>query len=76
MYSLAMYQLVAMCDEAAHQASTTPFTVDQAHTVLRHHVASPGEGRPASGRGAAHSGCRRPQRAGAEQATVIGDGHA
>ncbi|MGW4844889.1 hypothetical protein [Nocardia brasiliensis] len=37
--SLAMYQLIAMCDESAHQAPSVPFTVVQAHTVMRYHVA-------------------------------------
>ncbi|MEU2035933.1 hypothetical protein [Nocardia amamiensis] len=37
--SLAMYQLVAMCDEAAHQVPSVPFTISQAHTVMRYHVA-------------------------------------
>ncbi|MBF6259883.1 hypothetical protein IU468_26755 [Nocardia farcinica] len=39
MHSLAMYHLVAMCDEAAHQAPVVPFTIEQAHTVMRYHVA-------------------------------------
>ncbi|MGN2635061.1 hypothetical protein ACTD5D_02460 [Nocardia takedensis] len=39
MHSLAMYQLIAMCDETAHQAPVLPFTVEQAHTVMRYHVA-------------------------------------
>jgi hypothetical protein len=39
MHSLAMYQLVAMCDERAHKAPDVPFTVAQAHTVIRYHVA-------------------------------------
>ncbi|MGV9751131.1 hypothetical protein [Nocardia farcinica] len=39
MHSLAMYQLVAMCDESAHQAPPIPFTVKQAHTVMQFHVA-------------------------------------
>ncbi|MFB8276949.1 hypothetical protein [Nocardia colli] len=34
-----MFQLVAMCDESAHQAPTVPFTIEQAHTVMRYHVA-------------------------------------
>ncbi|MEU4345166.1 hypothetical protein AB0H00_28580 [Nocardia sp. NPDC023852] len=39
MNSLAVYQLIALCDAAAHQAPTLPFTVDQAHEVMRIHVA-------------------------------------
>lgn len=39
MHSLAMYQLVALSDEAAHQVPAIPFTADQAHTVMRYHVA-------------------------------------
>ncbi|WP_280447102.1 hypothetical protein [Nocardia brasiliensis] len=34
-----MFQLVAMCDESAHQAPSVPFTVEQAHTVMQYHVA-------------------------------------
>lgn len=38
-HSVAMYQLIAMCDESAHQVPTVPFTVEQAHTVVQYHVA-------------------------------------
>jgi hypothetical protein len=34
-----MYQLIAVCDSAAHVAPTLPFTVVQAHEVMRLHVA-------------------------------------
>lgn len=37
--SLAMYQLIALCDSAAHVAPTLPFNVEQAHEVMRLHVA-------------------------------------
>ncbi|WP_280390480.1 hypothetical protein [Nocardia brasiliensis] len=37
--SLAVYQFVALCDESAHQVPPVPFTVDQAHAVMRSHVA-------------------------------------
>ncbi|WP_327115410.1 hypothetical protein OHB12_01450 [Nocardia sp. NBC_01730] len=37
--SLAVYQLVALCDAAAHQPPVLPFTVAQAHEVMRRHVA-------------------------------------
>lgn len=37
--SLAMYQLIALCDSAAHVAPTQPFSVGQAHEVMRLHVA-------------------------------------
>jgi hypothetical protein len=39
MQSLAMYQLIAMCQQEAHQAPLTPFTVDQASKVMQFHVA-------------------------------------
>jgi hypothetical protein len=39
MNSLAVYQLIALCDAAAHEAPILPFTVDQAHGVMRIHVA-------------------------------------
>lgn len=38
MHSLAVYQLIALCDAAAHQAPILPFTVDQAHEVMRIHL--------------------------------------
>ncbi|WP_157128955.1 hypothetical protein [Nocardia amamiensis] len=37
-HSLAMYQLVALCDAAAHAAPMLPFTVDQAHEVMQIHL--------------------------------------
>ncbi|WP_040776344.1 hypothetical protein [Nocardia pneumoniae] len=37
--SLAIYQLIALYDAAAHQAPTLPFTIGQAHEVMRLHVA-------------------------------------
>ncbi|MEU2030969.1 hypothetical protein [Nocardia amamiensis] len=33
-----MYQLVALNDAAAHQAPIQPFTIGQAHEVMRVHV--------------------------------------
>ncbi|WP_280500595.1 hypothetical protein [Nocardia farcinica] len=36
---MTIYQLVAMYDEAAHQAPLAPFSIEQAHTVMRYHVA-------------------------------------
>ncbi|WP_040694373.1 hypothetical protein [Nocardia vinacea] len=37
--SLAMYQLIALCDAAAHTAPMLPFSVRQAHEVMQIHVA-------------------------------------
>ncbi|WP_280312412.1 hypothetical protein [Nocardia abscessus] len=37
--SLAIYQLIALCDAAAHQAPIQQFTVGQAHEVMQIHVA-------------------------------------
>lgn len=37
--SLAMYQLIALCDAGAHQAPMLPFTVAQAHGIMQIHVA-------------------------------------
>lgn len=37
--SLAMYQLIALCDSTAHVAPTLPFSVGQSHEVMRLHVA-------------------------------------
>ncbi|WP_433576794.1 hypothetical protein [Nocardia brasiliensis] len=37
--SLAMYQLIAMTQQEAHQPPQVPFTVEQAHTITRYHVA-------------------------------------
>ncbi|MBF6165068.1 hypothetical protein IU486_09815 [Streptomyces gardneri] len=37
--SLAIYQLIALYDVAAHQAPILPFTVGQAHEVMRIHIA-------------------------------------
>lgn len=37
--SLAIYQLIAMTGQEAHQAPIVPFTIQQAHTVMRYHVA-------------------------------------
>jgi len=37
--SLAMYQLIALCDAAAHAAPLVPFTTTQAHEVAQIHVA-------------------------------------
>ncbi|MGV9585503.1 hypothetical protein [Nocardia farcinica] len=34
-----MYQLIALCDSAAHVAPTLSFNVEQAHEVMRLHVA-------------------------------------
>ncbi|MGO4518949.1 hypothetical protein AB4Y89_24430 [Terriglobus sp. 2YAB30_2] len=39
MYSLAMYQAVALCDPAAHRAPIVPFTVSQTHEIMQIHVA-------------------------------------
>jgi len=39
MYSLAMYQAVALCDPAAHRAPLVPFTVPRAHEIMQIHVA-------------------------------------
>ncbi|WP_330232107.1 hypothetical protein OHA40_06230 [Nocardia sp. NBC_00508] len=39
MNSLAVYQLVVLSDATAHQVPTLPFTIDQAHEVMRVHVA-------------------------------------
>jgi hypothetical protein len=38
-HSLAMYQLIALCDAGAHQAPMLPFTIAQAHEVMQIHVA-------------------------------------
>ncbi|WP_157110222.1 hypothetical protein [Nocardia anaemiae] len=37
--SLAMYQLIALCDAGAHMAPMLPFTVAQAHEIMQIHVA-------------------------------------
>ncbi|MGY1946234.1 hypothetical protein [Nocardia asiatica] len=37
--SLAIYQLIAMTGQEAHQAPIVPFTISQAHTVTRYRVA-------------------------------------
>lgn len=37
--SLAMYQLIALCDASAHQAPMLPFTIAQAHEVMQIHLA-------------------------------------
>lgn len=37
--SVAVYHRIATCDETDHQAPSVPFTVDQAHDVMRYHVA-------------------------------------
>ncbi|WP_329410742.1 hypothetical protein OG563_00265 [Nocardia vinacea] len=37
--SLAMYQLIALCDSAAHAAPMLPFTPAQAHDILQIHIA-------------------------------------
>ncbi|WP_433754691.1 hypothetical protein [Nocardia sp. CA-135398] len=37
--SLAMYQLIALCDAAAHAAPMVPFTPAQAHEVAQIHIA-------------------------------------
>ncbi|MFI9632574.1 hypothetical protein ACIHAX_07760 [Nocardia sp. NPDC051929] len=39
MHTLAMYQLIAMCQDQAHQAPVVPFTVYQAHQVMQIHRA-------------------------------------
>ncbi|MEU2030994.1 hypothetical protein [Nocardia amamiensis] len=36
--SLAIYQLIALCDAAAHQAPVLPLTIGQAHEVMQIHV--------------------------------------
>ncbi|MET9025798.1 MULTISPECIES: hypothetical protein [Nocardia] len=38
-HSLAMYQLIALCDAAAHQAPMRPLSIRQAHEVMQIHVA-------------------------------------
>ncbi|MBF6074957.1 hypothetical protein AB0346_05335 [Nocardia beijingensis] len=38
-HSLAIYQLIALCDAAAHQAPMRPFSIGQAHDVMQIHVA-------------------------------------
>ncbi|WP_280410287.1 hypothetical protein [Nocardia brasiliensis] len=38
MHSLAIYQLVAMCGEEAHQAPYAPLIVGQAHDVMQINV--------------------------------------
>ncbi|WP_280250359.1 hypothetical protein [Nocardia abscessus] len=38
-HSLAMYQLIALCDAAAHRAPRLPFSIAQAHDVMQIHVA-------------------------------------
>lgn len=37
-HSLAIYQLIALCDSAAHVAPVLPFNTEQAHEVMRIHV--------------------------------------
>ncbi len=37
-HSLAMYQLIALCDAAAHRAPMMPFSIAQAHDVMQIHV--------------------------------------
>ncbi|MEV6096223.1 hypothetical protein [Nocardia sp. NPDC051981] len=37
--SLAMYELIALCDPAAHAAPMVPFTPAQAHEVVQIHIA-------------------------------------
>ncbi len=37
--SLAMYQLIALCDAGAHQAPMLPFTIAQAHEIMQIHIA-------------------------------------
>lgn len=37
--SLAMYQLIALCDAAAHAAPMVPFTPAQAHEIVQIHLA-------------------------------------
>ncbi|MEU1998846.1 hypothetical protein ABZ511_30800 [Nocardia gamkensis] len=38
-HSLAMYQLIAMTRQEAHQPPAVPFTIAQARTVMQFHVA-------------------------------------
>ncbi|MFI9636657.1 hypothetical protein ACIHAX_28570 [Nocardia sp. NPDC051929] len=38
-HSLAMYRLIAMTQEEAHQPPGVPFTIEQAHSVMQFHVA-------------------------------------
>ncbi|MFE7745174.1 hypothetical protein [Nocardia sp. NPDC057455] len=38
-HSLAIYQLIALCDAAAHRAPTLPFSIAQAHDVMQIHAA-------------------------------------
>ncbi|GAA1644452.1 hypothetical protein GCM10009764_77570 [Nocardia ninae] len=38
MDSLAIYRLLALCGEEAHQAPTAPLTVAQAHDAMQIHV--------------------------------------
>ncbi|MER7450954.1 hypothetical protein ABTW96_11790 [Nocardia beijingensis] len=38
-HSLAIYQLIALCDAATHQAPMRPFSIGQAHDVMQIHVA-------------------------------------
>jgi len=37
-HSLAMYQLIAMTQQEAHQPPAVPFTIEQAHTVMQYHL--------------------------------------
>ena len=39
MHTLAMHQTVAMTEQATHYAPETPFTIAQAHTIARFHIA-------------------------------------
>jgi hypothetical protein len=39
MNTLAMYHAVALSEQETHQVPDEPFTVDQAHIVMRYHVA-------------------------------------
>jgi hypothetical protein len=39
MHSLAIHQLDALNNRCAHQAPMTPFTIGQAHEVMRVHIA-------------------------------------
>lgn len=37
--TLAIHQLATMSAQETHQAPSTPFTIEQAHTVVQFHIA-------------------------------------
>ncbi len=39
MHTLAMHHTLTLSEQEKHRAPSTPFTVGQAHTVMRYHVA-------------------------------------